>query len=80
MSISLSYKSNGAYKATSDYHKSTSEDNPKEVTNEELGLMVQNFNKMNAKNKFKTNDWNYSISRNESLGSRLREWHCYNCG
>lgn len=51
----------------------------KEVTTDELSLMVQNFNKMYSNNRFKVNDHNYSRLRNEGTTSRLRDRHCHHC-
>jgi hypothetical protein len=80
-------KSSGAYKSTNDVPKSSSVDKAKEVTSEELSLMVRNFTKMYSKNKFKDKNHNYSRTRNKESRSRndsprsiLRERNCYNCG
>lgn len=53
------HKSNGADKVAGDSTKTPSKESPKEVSSEELSLMVHNFNKMYSKTKFKTNDHNY---------------------
>lgn len=48
-------KSSGAYKDAIDSSKLPSEEALKDVSNEEIALMVRNFRKMYKKNKFKFN-------------------------
>jgi hypothetical protein len=70
----LHNKSSGAYKASRDAPTTSSE---KQVSNEELSLMVKNFNKF-YKSRSKERS---SKSRSyHDKRSSSRERNCYNCG
>ena len=70
----LHNKSSGAYKASCDAPTSSSE---KEAFNEELSLMVKNFNKFykNISKERSSKSRSYNDKRSSS-----RERNCYNCG
>ena len=70
----LHNKSSGAYKASSEAPTSSSE---KQDFNEELSLMVKNFNKFY---KSRSKDRSFKSRSYNDKRSSSRERNCYNCG